>query len=103
MIEFLLAVDWGIALLMLAGTVLLVSIIAAICWFKTDINTELIVFFCATSLLMAPLMSVAWGAYGSIAWSRAMPRAAITENVKTEEVYDIPKIYEYNLEIEEEE
>ena len=101
MIEFLLAVDWGIALLMLAGTVLLVSIIAAICWFKTDINTELIVFFCATSLLMAPLMSVAWGAYGSIAWSRAIPAAAI--KVEQKDVYDIPKVYEYSLEIEEEE
>ena len=97
MVEFLLSVDWGVALLMLAGAYFLATVIAAICWFKTDINTELIVFFCVVSLIMAPIMSVAWGAYGSTAWSCAVPMATTSEKVKKEDVYDIPKTPEYEV------
>lgn len=101
MIEFLLSVNWGIALLVLAGLYLVVGIITALLWFKSEWYKELIVFFCGTSLMMAPVLSVLIGIYNQPYMARIMPTAAII--VEQKEVYDIPKRYEYKIKFEEEE
>ena len=99
--EFLLSVNWGIALLTLAGIYLVVGIITALLWFKSEWYKELIVFFCGTSLMMAPVLSVLIGVYNQPVMARMMPTAAIV--VEQKEVYDIPKMYEYEIKFEEEE
>lgn len=99
--EFLLSVNWGIALLTLAGIYLVVGIATALLWFKSEWYKELIVFFCGTSLMMAPVLSVLIGIYNQPVMARMMPTAAIV--VEQKEVYDIPKIYEYEVKIEEDE
>jgi hypothetical protein len=101
MISFLLSVDWGVALLTLAGIYLVVGIITALLWFKSDWFKELIVFFCGTSLMMAPVLSVLIGIANQPVMARMTPTTAIV--VEQKEVYDIPKIYEYEIKFEEEE
>ncbi len=101
MISFLLSVNWGIALLTLAGIYLVVGITTALMWFKSEWYKELIVFFCGTSLMMAPVLSVLIGIYNQPTMARMMPTTAIV--VEQKEVYDIPKTYEYEIKFEEEE
>jgi hypothetical protein len=51
--------------------------------------------------MMAPVLSVLIGIANQPVMARMMPTAAIV--VEEKEVYDIPKIYEYEIELEEEE
>ena len=103
MIEFLLSVNWGVALLTLTGIYLVVGVATALLWFKSEWYKELIVFFCGTSLMMAPVLSILIGMYNQPYMARMMPRTTIVETIKTEEVYDIPKVYEYDVKLEERE
>jgi hypothetical protein len=50
---------------------------------------------------MAPVLSVLIGIYNQPVMARMTPTTAIV--VEQKEVYDIPKIYEYEIKFEEEE
>ena len=92
--------NWGAMFIALTIIYILVGALTAFLQFKSTWCSDLIGFFCITSLIMGSVFSVQIGILTKKYSARSMPTAKI--EVKQKDIYDIPKVYEYDVEIVEE-
>jgi hypothetical protein len=92
----LLTFNWGVMFITLIIIYILVGTLTAVLQFKSTWCSDLISFFCITSLVMGSVLSVQMGILTKKHSARSIPMTRI--EVKQKDVYNIPEIYTYKIE-----